>query len=53
MTGNSEVKRVLLDVAREEKTHIGEFQALLLMMDKEQVDELEAGREEVEEELQE
>ncbi|WP_407355437.1 ferritin family protein [Methanolobus sp. WCC5] len=53
MTENQEVKRVLLDVAREEKTHIGEFQTLLLRMDKEQVEELEAGREEVEEELQE
>ncbi|MDY0387550.1 MAG: ferritin family protein [Methanolobus sp.] len=53
MTENDEVKRVLLDVAKEEKTHIGEFQTLLLRMDKEQVEELEAGRVEVEEELQE
>ncbi|MDG6243416.1 MAG: ferritin family protein [Methanolobus sp.] len=53
MTENQEVKRVLLDVAKEEKTHIGEFQTLLLRMDKEQVEELEAGRKEVEEELQE
>ncbi len=53
MTENDEVRRVLLDVAKEEKTHIGEFQTLLLRMDKEQVEELEAGREEVEEELQE
>jgi rubrerythrin len=41
----------LLDVAREEKTHIGEFQALLLELDPEQGPELEAGKEEVEEEL--
>jgi len=53
MTENEEVRRVLLDVAKEEKTHIGEFQALLLRMDEQQVEELEAGREEVEEELQE
>lgn len=53
MTENDEVRRVLLDVAKEEKTHIGEFQTLLLRMDKEQVEELEAGRQEVEEELQE
>lgn len=53
MTENDEVKRVLLDVAKEEKTHIGEFQTLLLRMDEQQVEELEAGREEVEEELQE
>ncbi|WMW21446.1 ferritin family protein [Methanolobus mangrovi] len=52
MTENDEVRRVLLDVAKEEKTHIGEFQTLLLRMDKEQVEELEAGREEVDEELQ-
>lgn len=53
MTENDEVRRVLLDVAKEEKTHVGEFQTLLLRMDEEQVEELEAGREEVEEELQE
>jgi len=52
MTDNDEVKRVLLDVAKEEKTHIGEFQTLLLRIDKQQVEELDAGREEVEEELQ-
>ncbi|WP_319506496.1 ferritin family protein [uncultured Methanolobus sp.] len=52
MTETDEVRRVLLDVAKEEKTHIGEFQTLLLRMDKEQVEELEAGREEVDEELQ-
>ncbi len=51
MTENDEVRRVLLDVAKEEKTHIGEFQTLLLRMDEEQVEELEAGREEVDEEL--
>ncbi|WP_094227224.1 ferritin family protein [Methanolobus psychrotolerans] len=51
MTDNDEVRRVLLDVAKEEKTHIGEFQTLLLRMDKQQVEELEAGREEVDEEL--
>lgn len=44
-----DLKRVLLDVAREEKTHVGEFQALLLKYDKEQVKELENGRKEVEE----
>jgi len=49
---DEEVKRVLLDVAKEEKTHIGEFQTLLLKIDEQQVEELEAGRKEVEEELQ-
>jgi rubrerythrin len=44
-----EIKKVLLDIAKEEKTHMGEFQALLLKEDKEQVEELEKGKEEVEE----
>jgi rubrerythrin len=36
------------DVATEEKTHVGEFQALLLREDKEQVAKLESGKKEVE-----
>ena len=48
---SEDIKKILLDIAKEEKTHVGEFQALLLKMDKEQVKELEAGKEEVEEEL--
>jgi rubrerythrin len=51
VTKNKDLKAILLDVAKEEKTHVGEFQELLLRIDKEQVDELKAGREEVEEEL--
>jgi rubrerythrin len=47
-----EIKAVLLDIAKEEKTHLGEFQTLLLRLDKEQVEELEKGREEVEEMLE-
>ena len=50
-TDNKDMKDILMDIAKEEKTHVGEFQALLLRMDKQQVEELEAGREEVEEEL--
>jgi len=49
MTENRRLKEVLLDVANEEKTHFGEFQALLLKEDTEQKKELEKGREEVEE----
>ncbi len=49
MTSNKTIKKVMLDVAREEKTHVGEFQALLLELDKEQVKELEKGKKEVEE----
>ncbi|MEM2849634.1 MAG: ferritin family protein [Candidatus Bathyarchaeia archaeon] len=43
------LRRILLDIAKEEKTHFGEFQALLLRKDKEQVEELEKGKEEVDE----
>jgi rubrerythrin len=49
MTDNKHIKMVLLDIAREEKTHVGEFQTLLLREDQQQVKELEEGREEVEE----
>jgi len=48
-TDNEDLKKVFLDIAKEEKTHFGEFQALLLKLDKEQVEELEKGKEEVEE----
>ena len=43
------IKAVLLEVAREEKTHVGEFQAMLLKLDKEQAKELEKGKKEVDE----
>ncbi|MBS7611894.1 rubrerythrin [Candidatus Bathyarchaeota archaeon] len=43
------LRRILLDIAKEEKTHFGEFQTLLLRKDKEQVEELEKGKEEVDE----
>jgi len=46
---NTHIKTVLLDVAKEEKEHVGEFQTLLLMFDKEQEEELEEGKKEVEE----
>ncbi|MCW4018805.1 MAG: rubrerythrin [Candidatus Bathyarchaeota archaeon] len=48
---NPDIKVILLDIAKEEKTHVGEFQTLLLAADAEQVKELEAGKEEVKEEL--
>jgi len=50
-TGNSDIKKVILDIAKEEKTHVGEFQTLLLKLDKQQTAELEAGKKEVEKEL--
>ena len=46
-TSNKDLRAVLLDVAKEEKTHMGEFETLLLRLDKEQVEELKAGKEEV------
>lgn len=49
MTENADIKRILLDIAKEEKTHVGEFQALLLINDKEQEKELEEGKKEVKE----
>lgn len=49
MTDSQDLKAVLSDIAREEKTHVGEFQTLLLKKDEEQVIELEKGRKEVEE----
>lgn len=50
-TDDEKLKKILLDIAREEKTHMGEFQALLLKKDEEQASELEKGREEVEEKI--
>jgi rubrerythrin len=52
-TSNTDIKKVILDIAREEKTHMGEFQTLLLMLDKQQVKELEEGKKEVAKELKE
>lgn len=46
---NPAIKAILLDIAKEEKTHVGEFQALLLTNDAEQAKELEEGKKEVEE----
>lgn len=46
------LRRILLDIAKEEKTHFGEFQTLLLRKDREQVEELEKGKEEVDELLE-
>ncbi len=43
------IRKILLNIAKEEKTHAGEFQALLLKWDKEQARELVQGKKEVEE----
>jgi len=49
MTQSEDIRKILLDVAGEEKTHVGEFQTLLLKHDKEQEKELEEGKKEVQE----
>lgn len=49
MANNEHIKTILLDIAKEEKTHVGEFQALLLRFDKEQDQELQEGKKEVDE----
>jgi len=49
LTESKDIKIVLLDVAKEEKEHVGEFQTLLLKYDQQQVEEMEEGRKEVEE----
>ena len=45
------IKKMLLDIAKEEKTHVGVFQRLLLNRDKQQIEELEKGKEEVRKEV--
>ena len=43
---DEKVKKVLLDIAKEEKTHVGEFQAILLEIDPEYKKEMGKGKEE-------
>jgi rubrerythrin len=47
--GDEKIKKILLDIAREEKAHVGEFQTLLLEKDGEMKKEIEKGAEEVNE----
>jgi rubrerythrin len=49
MTKDKNLKMILLDIAKEEKTHVGEFLTLLLKKDREQGMELGKGRNEIEE----
>ena len=49
LTDDDEIRKVLLDIAREEKTHVGEFQTMLLRLDAEQVSEMEHAKEEIKE----
>jgi rubrerythrin len=48
ITTEERIREVLLDIAKEEKTHVGEFLTLLLKEDEEQQRELEKGKKEVE-----
>jgi hypothetical protein len=49
LTDDADLKKVLLDIAREEKTHVGEFQTMLLRFDAEQVKEMEHAKREIKE----
>ncbi len=49
LTKKEYLRKILLDIAREEKTHVGEFQALLLKEDPEQAEEMLKGDREVRE----
>ncbi len=49
MAPNPDIRKVLMDIAKEEKTHMAEFETLLLRIDKEQVQENEKGKKEIEE----
>ncbi|HDJ94806.1 MAG TPA: rubrerythrin [Acidilobales archaeon] len=46
---DEKLRGIFEDIAKEEKTHVGEFLALLKMLDVEQVKELEKGEREVKE----
>lgn len=46
---DEDIRKVLLDIAREEKTHVGEFQTMLLRLDAEQVKEIEHAKKEIKE----
>jgi rubrerythrin len=49
LTDDADIKKVLLDIAREEKTHVGEFETMLLRFDAEQVKEHEHAKKEIKE----
>ncbi len=44
---NKNIKALFLDIAKEEKTHLAEFETMLLMLDKEQVKEIINAKKEV------
>jgi len=46
---DEKLKKIFLDIAKEEKTHFGEFLEMLLQYDKEQAKELENAKKEIKE----
>ncbi len=48
-TDDDNLKQVLLEVAKEEKEHVGEFEKMLMNRDQQQVEEKKEGEEEVRE----
>lgn len=52
ITGNQNLQKVLLDIAHEEKVHVGEFLEMLLRMDEEQERDLKTGKKEIDELLE-
>lgn len=53
LTKDEKLKEVFLEIAKEEKTHVGEFLTMLLLKDKEAKEELNNGEKEVKELLEE
>jgi rubrerythrin len=49
LTTDEDIRKVLLDIAREEKTHVGEFETMLHRFDAEQVEEYAHARKEIKE----
>ena len=49
LTKNEDIRKVMLDVAAEEKTHVGEFLSMLRFLDIDQAEELQKGALEAEE----
>lgn len=47
MATSPKLKKVLMAIAKEEKEHVGEFQAMLLSYDREQAKEMKEGEKEV------
>jgi len=49
LSQDEKIKKTFLNIAKEEKEHVGEFETLLMRNDPEQIKELDEGAKEVEE----